>query len=309
LIFALMSKDGPLLQVTRLLGAVATLSEAAGGAAGKAFEGASAVASSATEVVLSVATNTLSLSSNAWSGIDLYNLTAHRCSASITADSGIILNRWFSSDAGRALLPCIDDELLIAVSAAVGSITLALPELETTSEDLVILGSYGTLRLQAGLVYTGQVRVIFDSLNMSFEPVWANPIWQTLGLAHDTEHAQILHALRDASVALPAKHMAWNLSDVGIEGIQFWSRLYGRAECLLRLGYIHFWALSSLLGADNLRGLGVWFAFAYLFKTHRAEISFKLRQQCHVLHIGIRTQLHFYMPNTVSEWIVVPSVE
>ena len=122
-----------------------------------------------------------------------------------------VKNAWHGIDL-TALLPCMNNRLQLAVVAAAESISLQLPELDTTAEDIYLRGIYGQQRLQASIMWNGQLRIIFDSLNVTFTPVWANPLWQGLGWPYDTEREQILSSLRETSMALPSRHISWDLT-------------------------------------------------------------------------------------------------
>ena len=305
LLCVLASKDGPLLQITRLLGAAASLGESAGHAAGKVLDSASAVASSATEVVLSVATNTMSLSSNVWNGIDLFNVTAGRCSASLTADSSVILGTWLSSRSCQVLLPCMNNRLRLAVVAAAESISLQLPELDTTAEDIYLRGIYGQQRLQASIMWNGQLRIIFDSLNVTFTPVWANPLWQTLGWPHDSERDQILNSLRETSMALPSHHISWDLTQEELHNGFLWPRLTGRLQCVLRLLALQTSAWTMIFGFDALRGCRFWLCVATLSWKYRSEFKSAIRTLFRIILSRGNQLFPSISPLSVQDWLLI----
>lgn len=63
--------EGPLFQVARLLGVLATLGETTSTAAGQAINVTGALASAATAVITSATSNGLSTAENVWRGVDV----------------------------------------------------------------------------------------------------------------------------------------------------------------------------------------------------------------------------------------------
>ena len=161
----LCGRDGPMLQVSRLLGAAATLGEAASSVASTAINATNTLAATATGLVAAVAQNSLSISDNLWHWIDLLNVSARRCSGSITADSGNALAEWIHSPHAARLLPCADAITKQTLIAAAQSVTLSIPDTQTKSEDLATAGYYGAIQVAAALLTSGQV-----SWNGTFDP-------------------------------------------------------------------------------------------------------------------------------------------
>lgn len=67
----LSGADGPIFQVARLLGVLATLGETTSTAAGQAINVTGALASAATEVISSAASNGFNTAENVWRGVDV----------------------------------------------------------------------------------------------------------------------------------------------------------------------------------------------------------------------------------------------
>ena len=269
----LTGRDGPLLQVSRLLGAAASLSESAGSAVGKAIDGATAIATSTTDLFLAVATNSMSLGDNAWHGVDLYDVNANRCSGSLTADSGQVLHTWLLSRHASNLLPCANSDLKQTLIAAATSVSLRMPDIQTIAEELQLNGTYGALALQAAVLLNGQVKVSFDAVNISFRPEWANPLWGHFGYDQEAKRTQIMAAIRDTALSLPSKAIIWHaLQD---DSVPLWSFAQGRFNRVLCMMWMYAFAIFDWVYCD-LWGSGIFWIGA-LFSAMRLWQAADLR--------------------------------
>ena len=176
----LSGQNGPITQVSRLLGAVASFGEAASSAASSA--GATTLLSShATEIVLSVASKSLSLGDTFWHGVDLFGVNATRCAGSLIVDSSAILGEWLLSNHSTMFFPCVDAILRMKLLSAGASVGFHMPKIDTETEHLIISGCYSTVHIAGTVLIDGKLQVSFDAINISFQPEWANPAWDILG--------------------------------------------------------------------------------------------------------------------------------
>lgn len=100
--------EGPISQFARVLGAAATVSEAASSVVTQALNATSFVGASASDIIVQIANNGLSASSNAWRGIDLVNVSARRCSGLLHAEDEVALAWWLQTPEAATLLPCVE---------------------------------------------------------------------------------------------------------------------------------------------------------------------------------------------------------
>ena len=94
-----LGSDGPISQVGRMLGAAASVSEAAGDVVAVTPNATSSFATSTTDVIKAAAHNTSSFAANTWHGVDLLDLQASRCGAALVVDSEAVLRQWLRSKA------------------------------------------------------------------------------------------------------------------------------------------------------------------------------------------------------------------
>ena len=293
----LTGRDGPVLQVGRLLGAAATISEAVGGTASSALNATSTVAASATNVVLAFTSNTLSLSETLWHGLDFLNLQVSRCGGQITADSAEVLKVWLETDNAQSLWPCMHPVLNDSVIAMADTLSFSLPAVESAWEELYNLSHFGKLQLQGTVLFTGQLHVVFESVNVSFFALWSNPLWEPLGFSPESERGQILEVLRKTISSLPKSDIQWDVG-VAVE-LPLWLQTRGLLSRLSRICFANMQVLWSLAFSRFLWGAGIVVSVAPLLLRHRhglwqrcSQAGRTLQQKCSQFYISIASYLH-----------------
>ena len=196
----LSGQNGPITQVSRLLGAVASFGEAASSAASSALGATTLLSSHATEIVLSVASKPLSLGDTFWHGVDLFGVNATRCAGSLIVDSSAILGEWLLSNHSTMFFPCVDAILRMKLLSAGASVGFHMPKIDTETEHLIISGSYSTVHIAGTVLIDGKLQASFDDVNISFQPQWANPAWDILGFSQELERPQILDAIQQVVI-------------------------------------------------------------------------------------------------------------
>ena len=181
----------------------------------------------------------------------------------------------------------------------------ALPELDTTAEDIYLRGIYGQQRLQASIMWNGQLRIIFDSFNVTFTPVWANPLWQGLGWPYDKEREQILSSLRETSMALPSRHISWDLTQEELHNGLLWPRLTGRLQCGLRLLALQTSAWTMIFGFDTLRGCGFWLCVTTLSWKCRSVFKSAIRTLFRIILSRGNQLFPSITPLRVQDWLLI----
>ena len=255
--------EGPLYQVARLLGVVASLGETTSMAAGQAVNVTGALASAATDVIASATSNGLNTAQNVWRGVDIGQLHAHRCAGILTVDGPEALQQWLNTSAATVVIPCLTSSLEDQLLAAASSITLALPSLQTAVEHLDLLQSFNTTKVWAQLLDNGRIQAHYEVITLTFAVCWANPLWTTLDLELGSEREQILRLLRSAVIGLPAPHPASGLRSLDLEVHVSWPVILSKMKKLSR-----FFLLSiSLAIDDTLRGWGTVSFFWWLLPS------------------------------------------
>ena len=293
----LTGKDGPVLQVGRLLGAAATISEAVGGTASSALNATSTVAASATNVVLAFTSNTLSLTDTLWHGLDFLNLQVSRCGGAITADSAEVLKVWLETENAQTLWPCMHPVLNDSVVSMADSLSFTLPAVESAWEELYNLSHYGKLQLQGTVLFTGQLHVVFESVNVSFHALWSNPLWEPLGFSPESERSQILEVLRKTIASLPKSDVQWDVG-VAVE-LPLWLQTKGLVSRFVRICLANLQVLWSLAVSRFLWGVGIVVSMAPLLLRHRQWLLQQVKQagrplqlKCNRLYLNTASYLH-----------------
>lgn len=200
----LSGHQGPVMQVARIIGAAADLSEHTTGVAVQALNATTQLASGATELFLSVASSGLSSGANLWHGVDLTGLYARRCAGQLLVDGDSTLEMWLNSQQALILIPCLEPPLQRQLLAASQTVGMTMPRAQTSTEELELDGTYRAVRIWGSLHGSGQIQLQFDFVQVDFTPRWANPVWQQWQVPLDGEREQIMRLLRQTVVQLPA---------------------------------------------------------------------------------------------------------
>ena len=202
---ALMSgQQGPIHQVARVLGAVADLGEATSIAAVNAINATNHMASAASTLVVSAASNGLSAGANLWHGVDFTNVRAKRCGGMVVTADVVVLQAWLDTPEAAVHFPCINQVLKDRLLAAGTSIAEGLPFTQSITEDLNLTGSFLSLRTSASLVTMNRLQVQFEAVSLLFDLSWANPLWNSWGFDVGLEREQVLASLRNLLLDLPS---------------------------------------------------------------------------------------------------------
>ena len=244
--------EGPLFQVARLLGVLATLGETTSTAAGQAINVTGALASAATEVITSATSNGLNTAENVWRGVDVSRLEAARCAGILTVDGPEALGQWLNGTAAPIVIPCLTPELRDQLLAATTSVSLTLPSIQSAVESLELLSEFNATKVWAHLIADGRTQVHYEMVHLRFAVYWANPLWTNLELDLASEREQILRLLRLAVISLPSPTPSTGIRALDLEVQVSWPVLMSKVKMLTRNWLM---TMSSVLD-DTFRGGG-----------------------------------------------------
>ncbi len=200
----LSGQQGPIHQVARVLGAVADLGEATSIAAVNAINATNNMASVASTLVVSAASNGLTAGANLWHGVDFTDVRAKRCGGMVVTADIVVLQAWLDTPEAAVHFPCINTVLKDRLLAAGTSIAEGLPFTQSITEDLNMSGSFLSLRTSASLVAMDRLQVQFEAVSLHFDLSWANPLWNSWGFDVEAERDQVLTSLRKLLLDIPS---------------------------------------------------------------------------------------------------------
>jgi hypothetical protein len=242
-------KNGPLMQVTRLLGAAATVSESTAGAASAAIMASADLGLAFSTIVVAATQSTLSFSQGVWHGVDLLNVSVRQASGTIAVDDSVVVAEWLRSDAGKTLAP-VRPHIAEALRAAVHSISLSMPHVRHQEELLVPDGTYFAFAVEARLLASGYVGLQFGIWEANFTPQWVNPAWEALSWPFAPEALQITLELGVLFNSTPLANFTWpDLADASLATGSLPSMVSARMK--------RWWRLMRLM----VRGILQWLLF------------------------------------------------
>ena len=103
LLIFLLSHQGrsTLWQITRLLGSAADMTQSGSHIVGAALDGGANVTTAVATLMVTAASSTMSLGTEAWRGVDLMNITIRLAEGVVAGDSGEVVLEWLDSGRGR----------------------------------------------------------------------------------------------------------------------------------------------------------------------------------------------------------------
>lgn len=195
-----------------MLGTVADVTVATGSVASLIINRTETLAATASDASASVSTSSLSLLKTGWQGVDLHNLRGQHFTGRVVVDDAMVLEAWLGSPTGNTATGCRPDALQFWQSQA-ASVSLELPFIEASFAQLNITQHFAEAEATVSLLWNGQFRFEFSFLMVEFQPVWSNPLWESLELAIDTEQQQVTDTAKQFAASLPTFHLSWGSLD------------------------------------------------------------------------------------------------
>ena len=176
----LMSRhEGPLYQVTRGLGAVASLTEATTGAVIDLVTASGEATSTMRSWVVDAMGTSASLSAELWGGIELREVTLSTTSGFAVADAPEALRAWFGQPEGRRLLDN-HSEVRSAVDDAIAGLLLGMPAVSVRRQFYDHLRTFGHYQITATAAAGGKASLSWEIAMANFTVHWSNPMWSWL---------------------------------------------------------------------------------------------------------------------------------
>jgi hypothetical protein len=196
-------QSGPIAHVSRILGAAAQVSEAAGDAASSVVHKGSEISSAVSSAFIDITSTSYGALRTAWHGVDLVNLKVTKISGTVTAESPQQVSSWLNSSNGRNLTS-VDDEITMDTwRRMLQDVSKAIPHLARTHELLDLSGNFVLVSGEVHVTAGGRTVFVYEIARVSFLPQWANPVWALLEISHDPEHTQVLQILQQVLQAAP----------------------------------------------------------------------------------------------------------
>ena len=255
--------EGPVSQVSRVLGSAAVLSEATAATGAAMLDATGWMASSMSTMAVSTVWQTLELSEAAWHGVDIADVNASRCDGQVLVDSAEVLKYWLSSRKLRAAAPCLSSEVQQQMQLAAEHVHPRVPQWDESFQQLDVHGNYSSVQVLASLISTGQIALKYSKVQVDFRASWCNPLWSAFELSLRSEQKQILQQLEEVRRLLPVQSMTFSDEIMG-DAAPVPVRWKAFSERALRGSWVHLLLLARAFGLDSQCGCG---ALAIFFQT------------------------------------------
>ena len=186
--------DGPLTQLTDMLRSMATVTRSAGEAASLVFDGGAGIAIRGASAMLGLSASGYDVLESAWHGIDLLEVRTTAGSGNIVAAAAEELGDWLEGSSGAASTS-VPLQARHAWASLCRSASLTMPAFFSSLEYFDESGTFEVHEATISLASTGHFRFHYRQIQISFRPLWANPLWELLEPNLTAEHQQIRSAL------------------------------------------------------------------------------------------------------------------
>jgi len=184
-------------KVRSAIAASAGLWEDLAHSAGMLAKSGSNITWAASDVLVTVSRSSMAVLAEAWGGVDITHAKANISAARWFMHRSISPIAFFGSPLGQQIV-VTTDEVKEWLSTALDGTSPSLPSVMDSRIIFDVDGSYAEIQYEVRLFSSDLVGVRFLSVNMSFVPRWANPIWEIAGLATDRETDWVLQRIRGA---------------------------------------------------------------------------------------------------------------
>ena len=189
-------------QINRLLGTAADVGQSGGRVLTTVLDTGVNVTSTVTHFAVALATTGLAVSDELWHGVDLLNVTVRSQSGRLVFDDPGELDRFLSTVQGLEAFNVTDGVRASLVGAA-GGLSLAVPHIESSVVQNVIVGAFDQLVIEARLLPSGYLGIAFRWAVVCYLPAWCNPFWEAWESDTAAELEQINTRLAKLLLDLP----------------------------------------------------------------------------------------------------------
>jgi len=190
----LFRAEGPVHQISRTLGALASLAEEGADIAVQTLRASGNVTVSAKEWAVDFLSSGKDLSREVWNGVDLRNVSVSSRSGVITADGPEMLVAWLKSPEALRLLGGCSEVWQVAMDGAV-SVAAGLPTVIVTQKLLSLASHYAFLQMSISRPSFAKTVMVWEQTEANFTVRWSNPLWEMLeydAAANQSEIQRIL---------------------------------------------------------------------------------------------------------------------
>ena len=195
-------------------------------------------------------------SQDLWEGVDLVNVVIEKRQGIIVADGPVPMSAWIASPPGMVLHG--GDAIFVeAMLAAVQSIDKSIPFVRSSFVRMNVSAKYNSYSVEVAWTRSGHLLLNWIAAGANFDVVWANPLWDAVGLDPLVDSKQVFAVLEEYFQRLPDPPQS-RPAVVSIE-ITVWQALRSSLDRWGR--YIHgcFFrgvSLAAPLPLDNRSGVG-----------------------------------------------------
>ena len=194
--------------------------------------------------------------SEAYRGVDIYNISVERSYAKAMATSQAGLHRWVLGGGGEV----IPEAMRLAMANVIESAVPDVPLSEISREWMQVRGSI--LRFSLRLRWRGRREIVaaFVCFNATFQADWTNPTWEWLGFHVESESRQIILTVVEAIRGLDGLPGTVYLLDDATLSNEFGILPLARrwAGLALGLALIVFCVMLLALGTARKRVAAAW---------------------------------------------------
>jgi len=179
-------QDGPIAQVSRVLGSLADVVETSSKTALLGIEASSNLSYDATLWFREVWGVGMGTVKNALRGVDLVNFTVGRGRGSVVVSTNHVFTDWLETTHGREVVQ-LPSEATSQMAALANSVSFYMPKLDFDKTVYTPRHRYFHLKASAGYKRSGHLYVEWSGIYADYALQWCNPLWVFLGFPPEIE--------------------------------------------------------------------------------------------------------------------------
>ena len=209
LLAAYSGHDGPVAQITRVMSSLATVGESASRASAQILDRSADIVAGASSAVMAVSTTTMDAAAAAWSGIDLMDMKMDNFFGRVMAENGDIIAKWTDASFGRSTTKCDIAPVIVFWQGMARTVSFQMPAAEASLEHTEVHGLYWKATGRAFIAFSGHISLEFTFNTATFQPRWANPVWELMEVNISSEAQQITDIIRAYTNRVQGHNVSW----------------------------------------------------------------------------------------------------
>ena len=187
------------------MGSIANVTEQTRRAVSSLIGAGADIIENSEKTVATLSHNALDVMTDAWSGIELVNITLHHAHGKVAVASADTFLTWVETN-DTAMIQKLSGARARVLSHLAISIDIDMPFAELGERHFNLSHSFIDFLAEAKLLLTGYIVLRWLIREVRFHARWSNPIWEVYGSSLDEPTEQVKTRIEDVLSAMPSPY-------------------------------------------------------------------------------------------------------